>query len=93
MQNGDAEGNKISFIPMFYFLDAVSYTHLDVYKRQVLELCGLFQNARLVHGDGQDDDLHGRDLRRQDEAVIVAVGHDDCADHTRGGAPGGLRCV
>ena len=59
----------------------------------VFQFRGLFQNACLVHGDGQDDDLDGGDLRRQDEAVVVAVGHDDRADHARGGAPGGLERV
>ena len=46
-----------------------------------------------MHGDRDDDDLHRRDLRRQDEAAVVAVGHDDAADQTRGDAPGRLEGV
>ena len=46
-----------------------------------------------MHGDGKDDDLNGRDLGRQDEAVVVAVGHNDGTDHARGGAPGGLERI
>ena len=39
-------------------------------------------------GDGQDNHLNGRDLRRQHQTVVVAVGHDDTADQTGGNAPG-----
>ena len=34
-----------------------------------------------------DHDLLRRDLRRQDEAAVVAVRHDDAADQARGHAP------
>ena len=43
--------------------------------------------------DGQDDDLDRRDLRGQNQTVVVAVRHDNSADHTGGGAPGGLERV
>ena len=56
-------------------------------------LGGLEHLGVLVRGDGDDDDLRGRDARGQDEAVVVAVGHDDRADHARGGAPGRLERV
>ena len=57
------------------------------------QLLCLFQNACLVHGNGKNDDLDGGDLGRQDEAVVVAVRHDDGADHAGGGAPGGLEGI
>ena len=48
------------------------------------------EDAGLVLGDGQDDDLDGSDLGREHQAVVVAVGHDNRADHPGGAAPGGL---
>ena len=56
-------------------------------------LGGLEHLGILMRGDGHDDDLRGRDARGQDKAVVVAVGHDDRADHARGGAPGRLKRV
>ena len=44
-------------------------------------------------GDGHDHDLNGRDGRGQDQAVVVAVGHDDSADQAGGRAPGGLERI
>ena len=41
-------------------------------------------------GHGDDDDLDGGDAGGQHQAVVVAVGHDDAADHAGGHAPGGL---
>ena len=54
---------------------------------------GRLQNAGLVLGHGQDDDLDGRDFRGQDQTVVVAVGHDHRTDHASGGAPGGLERI
>ena len=52
-------------------------------------LCGL-GHAGLVRGYRQDDDLDRRDPRREDQTVIVAVGHDDAADDPGGHAPARL---
>ena len=38
--------------------------------------------------DGDDDDLHGGEVWRQDEAVVVRVRHDERADEAGGDAPG-----
>ena len=43
--------------------------------------------------DGEDDDLNGGDLRGQHKTVVVAVRHDDRADHARRGAPGRLERI
>ena len=51
---------------------------------------GGVQNAVLVHGDGDDHGLDGGDAGGQDQAVVVAVGHDEAADHPGGHAPTGL---
>ena len=54
------------------------------------QLLGLFGHARLVARHWDDHQLDGRDARRQDEALVVAVGHDDRADQAGGHAPRGL---
>ena len=59
----------------------------------VHKLLRLFEHAGLMLRDGEDDDLNGGDLRRQDKAVVVAVRHDDRADHARCGAPGRLERI
>ena len=46
--------------------------------------------TRLVALDRHDDDLDGRQPRRDPQAVVVAVRHDQAADHAGRGAPGGL---
>ena len=67
--------------------------HIDG-EQAGLELLGrLGDLGLLVRRDGNDHRLHGRDARGQDKAVVVAVGHDDRADHARGGAPGGLERI
>ena len=47
----DLEGGTITFaasVPRTYYLNSVSYTHLDVYKRQVLKKAGLLtRDARV----------------------------------------------
>ena len=43
----------------------------------------------VVLGDGDDNDLRRRNARRQDQAVVVRVRHDDRADHARRNAPAG----
>jgi hypothetical protein len=40
--------------------------------------------------DDQDEDLNGREPRRHPQAVVVAVAHDQAADHPGGRAPGRL---
>ena len=41
-------------------------------------------------GHGDDHGLNGGHAGRQDQAPVVAVGHDDAADHAGGNAPAGL---
>ena len=53
----------------------------------LFEFVSLFEHAGLVMGDRDDHYLDGRDLRRQYQAVVVAVYHDQRADHTGGSAP------
>ena len=53
-------------------------------------LDGGLQHALLVLGHGDDHDLDGGDAGGQDQAVVVAVGHDDAADHPGGHPPAGL---
>ena len=57
------------------------------------QLAALVQHAGLVGSHGHDHDLNGRDGRGQDQAVVVAVGHDDGADQAGGRAPGGLERI
>ena len=59
----------------------------------LLELGSCFQNAGLMLGNGQDNHLDGGDLRGQNQAVVVAVGHDHRTDHPGRAAPGGLEGV
>ncbi len=71
----------------------VTEVYLDADARRPesgVQLVGLLGDTRLVLRNGDDDDLHGRDARRQDQTVIVAVGHDDTADDAGGQTPGGL---
>ena len=53
----------------------------------IADLARFFQHALFVLCDGDDHDLDRSDLRREDESVVVAVRHDDRADHTRRNAP------
>ena len=48
------------------------------------------KNAFLVLCNGTDDDLCGSDRGGENESVIVAVSHNDRADHTGRNAPGCL---
>ena len=57
------------------------------------ELLGLFQHALLMLGNGNDGQLDGSHAGRDDETVVVAVGHDDGADGAGGEAPGGLEGI
>ncbi len=51
---------------------------------------GGLQDALLVLGYRDDHHLRRGDPGRQDQAIVVAVGHDDAADHPGGNAPAGL---
>ncbi len=62
----------------------------EVLAQSGLQLVCFFEHAVLVLGDRDHDHLDRRDARRQNQAVVVAVHHDQRADHTRGGAPRGL---
>ena len=44
-------------------------------------------------GDGHDHDLDGGHCRGQDQAVVIAVGHNDGTHQTGGNAPAGLERV
>ena len=57
---------------------------------RIKQLLRLFGHARLVACHRDDNQLDGRNARRQDKALVVAVGHDDRADQTGGNAPRGL---
>ena len=48
--------------------------------KRLVKLGRLLGHAGLVLCNGNDDDLHGCDPRRQHETVVVAVRHDDAAD-------------
>ena len=50
----------------------------------------LFKYACLVLSNGNNNRLNGSDRRRKNKTVVVAVGHDDCADKSCCHAPGGL---
>jgi len=97
----DEEGDAfLDPLPDFVAAAEVAGVHFDFEGLVVIadgaqfgtEFLAVFQNfgARLffVH-DGEDDDLRGRELGRKDEAVVVAMGHDDATDKTRGDAPRG----
>ena len=58
--------------------------------QRLAHFLGLLEHAFLVLRDRDDHHLRGRDVRRQDQAGIIAVHHDDGADDTGGQAPGGL---
>ncbi len=63
----------------------LAFTSCALISFATLEDAGFFF---VVFEDGHDDDLIRRELGRQHEALIVAVDHDDCADHARGKSPG-----
>ncbi len=48
------------------------------------------QNASLVRGNRHNDDLNRSDFRRELDAALVAVGHDDGANQTGADAPAGF---
>ena len=56
-------------------------------------LGGLLGYAGLVGRDRHHHHLPGRNGRGQDQAIVVAVGHDDGAHQTGGDAPAGLEGV
>ena len=66
---------------------AVSYTHLDVYKRQVLEwlrpyaddLEKFVESGRVLLVTGTSMCMFGRDTARQDGTVIEGLGMIDCS--------------
>ena len=57
---------------------------------RLVQLICLVHDARLVCRDRDDNELEGRNLGRQHQALVVAVGHDDSADKTGRYTPGGL---
>ena len=57
------------------------------------QLLRLFGDTRLMGGDRDQNDLDGGNLRGENQAVVVAVGHDHRPDHTGRGTPGGLEGV
>ena len=42
-----------------------------------------------IVNDRDDDEMGGRDAGRQDEAVVIAMGHDEAADQARRHSPRG----
>ena len=44
------DGEPVTFSQSFSFPVSVSYTHLDVYKRQVYLLCGAVIQSEVYHG-------------------------------------------
>ncbi len=58
----------------------------------VADLSAVIQHRLWVlslEGDGDDDDMRGRQLRREDQAVVVGMGHDQAADQSGRNAPAG----
>ena len=68
----------------------IVHLHPGHFRQPLFERGGLFQHARLVLGDGQDDHLHRRHRRGQHQAVVVAMSHDNGADKPGGHPPRGL---
>ena len=69
---------------------AVVQLHAGILADLLGQLGSLLGNAGLVGCDGHYDHLNGGHCRGQDQAVVVAVGHDDSAHQTGGNAPAGL---
>ena len=69
---------------------AVIQLHAGVLADLLGQLGSLLGDAGLVGGDGHHNHLDGGDGRGQDQAVVVAVGHDDGTHQTGGNAPAGL---
>ena len=65
----------------------------EVLRQPHPQLLGLFQHAGLVLCDRHDGDLDRGDGGRQDQPLVVAVGHDDRADDPGGHPPAGLERV
>ena len=66
--------------------------HADARGLQTLyDLLRRLRHARLVRRYRQHDDLDGRYPRREHQAVVVAVSHDEAADHARRHAPARLK--
>ena len=70
----------------------LAVVYLDAQRLCKLCLDGvcLIQHAFLMLCYGNNNNLNGCYLGRQDQTVIVAVCHDDGTDHTGGNAPRGL---
>ena len=61
-------------------------TVVKLYSKALFELVlkgvSLVEHALLMLGDGDNRNLNGRDLRRQNKSVVVAVNHNQRAYHT-----------
>ena len=51
------------------------------------------QNACFMLGNGKHHHLHRRNHRRQNQSVVVAMGHDNAANQPGGHAPGSLERI
>ena len=73
--------------------DVVAVIHLDANARgfeflvYTVSDCHYFHLFIFLFENGNDDGLNGREARRQHQPLIVAVSHDDRADHASGQAP------
>ena len=86
-------------LPALHAAAEVALVHMHAHGLAAEGLFAKFRSERVARGedgvahlglrrDGDDDDLLGRDARREHRAVVIRVRHDDGADEPRAYAPG-----
>ena len=90
---GDALHLILCALPAEAVIGEVSFG-ADAERGYLLQkfLCFLADTG-LMSGNRDDNDLDRSDFGRENQPVVVAVGHDDRADHSCGGTPGGLEGI
>ena len=73
--------------------DVVAVIHFDAdacgfeFRENAVSNFHHFAFLIIIFEDGHDDSLNGREAGRQHKTLVVAVGHDDGADHAGGKTP------
>ena len=88
--NGYALHLPLVELPTRALVAVVEFNANTCIGKHFLQLICLVENAGLMLCNGQYDELHGRNARREHKPAVVAVSHDKAADHAGADAP--ARC-